>query len=110
MLFFIQVWPYIQAQALEPLLSVLPSHPDPLPFRLRPCLLPTPSPNTLLLSFPDAEKSPYPDTRSPVELGARDSASFDRVVSTLQLSSSGTQVTACLCCHGTQAARGELEG
>lgn len=86
MVFFILVCPCITGSGPGgPSCCPSPFHPDPLPFRLRPCLLPTPSPNSSL-SFPKLKEAPYPDTRSPVELGARDSASFDRVVSTLQLS------------------------
>lgn len=48
-----------------------PSHPDPFP--------PRPRPNSsALLSFPGGEGSSYPDNRSPVGLGAPDSASFDQ--------------------------------
>ena len=59
--------------------SPLPSPPDPFTLRSRPILLPRPWPNALaFLSFPKAEGSAYPDTRSPVGLGAPDSASFDQ--------------------------------
>ena len=91
-----------------------PPHPSaPLPFTLRspPILLPRLWPNaSAFLSFPKAEGSAYPNTRSPVGLGAPDSASFDQGgfrAPALRLPEPRSPGS--LGCHGTHAA-GEAGG
>lgn len=73
--------PALHVQAPERPLPPRPSRPHPsrFPLRSRPRLLPRPWPHSsALLFFPEAEGSSYPDTRSPLGLGAPDSASLDR--------------------------------